>query len=61
MAEVYTHSSACTMVSSFRKDQALTAIIERIEASGDSADQMVQKIVAKESVPYTIAQQIIDT
>ncbi len=49
------------MVSSFRKDQALTAIIERIEASGDSADQMVQKIVAKESVPYTIAQQIIDT
>ncbi|HYA42024.1 MAG TPA: methylmalonyl Co-A mutase-associated GTPase MeaB [Syntrophobacteraceae bacterium] len=42
------------------KDQALSAIIERIEASGDSVDQMVQKIVDRESDPYTIVQQIID-
>jgi LAO/AO transport system kinase len=42
------------------KDQALRMLIERIEAHGDYLDEMVRKIVEKESDPYTIAQQIID-
>ena len=42
------------------KDQALRVLLERIEAHGDSFDEMIQKIVDKESDPYTIAQQIID-
>ncbi len=41
------------------RDQALRTILERIEAHGDSLDEMVQKIVDKESDPYTIVQQII--
>ena len=42
------------------KDQAFRAILERVEGRGDSLDEMVQKIVDKESDPYTIVQQIID-
>jgi LAO/AO transport system kinase len=42
------------------RDQAFRILLERIEAHGDSFDEMVQRIVDKESDPYTIAQQIID-
>ncbi len=42
------------------RDQAFRTILERIEGRGDSLDEMVQKIVDKESDPYTIVQQIID-
>ncbi len=42
------------------KDQAFKTILERVEGRGDSLDEMVQKIVDKESDPYTIVQQIID-
>jgi len=42
------------------KDQAFRTILERVEGRGDSLDEMVQKIVGKESDPYTIVQQIID-
>jgi LAO/AO transport system kinase len=42
------------------KDQAFRAIVERVEARGESIDAMVKKIVDKESDPYTIVQQIID-
>ncbi len=41
------------------KDQAFRTILERIEAHGDSLDDMVQKIVDKKSDPYTIVQQVI--
>jgi LAO/AO transport system kinase len=42
------------------KDEAFRTIIERIEAHGNSVDEMVQRIVAKESDPYTIVRQIIE-
>jgi LAO/AO transport system kinase len=42
------------------KDQAFRTIVERIESHGDSLDEMVKKIVDKESDPYTIVQQIIE-
>ncbi|MGO9017864.1 MAG: methylmalonyl Co-A mutase-associated GTPase MeaB [Syntrophobacteraceae bacterium] len=42
------------------KDQAFRTILERVQGRGDSLDEMVQKIVDKESDPYTIVQQIID-
>src|SRR5208283_4215053 len=41
------------------KDQAFRTILDRIESRGDSIDEMVQKIVDKESDPYTIVQEII--
>ncbi len=41
------------------KDQAFRTILDRIENRGDSVDEMVRKIVDKESDPYTIAQEII--
>jgi LAO/AO transport system kinase len=43
------------------KDQALRVLLERIEANGTSLDEMVRKIVDKESDPYTLAQQIVDS
>ncbi len=42
------------------KDQAFRTILERVETRGDSLDEFVQKMVDKESDPYTIVQQIID-
>jgi LAO/AO transport system kinase len=42
------------------RDQAFKTILRRIEDSADSMDEMVRKIVSKESDPYTIVQQIID-
>jgi LAO/AO transport system kinase len=42
------------------KDQAFRTILERIKGHGGSLDEMVQKIVDKESDPYTIVQEIID-
>ena len=41
------------------RDQVIKTILERIENRGDSLDDMVQKIVNKESDPYTIVQEII--
>jgi LAO/AO transport system kinase len=41
------------------RDQAFKTILKRIEECGDSMDEMVRKIVDKESDPYTIVQQII--
>ncbi len=42
------------------KDQAFRTILERVEGRGDSLDEIVRKIVDKESDPYTIVQHIID-
>ncbi len=42
------------------KDEAFRTIIERIEAHGNFVDEMVQRIVDKESDPYTIVRQIIE-
>ncbi len=42
------------------RDQAFKTILERIAGRGGSLDEMVQKIVDKQSDPYTIVQQIID-
>ncbi|SPF49055.1 methylmalonyl-CoA mutase accessory protein [Syntrophobacter sp. SbD1] len=42
------------------RDEALKTILERIEGHGDSLDEMVQKVVDKESDPYTMVQQILD-
>jgi LAO/AO transport system kinase len=42
------------------RDQAFKSILGRIAGRGDSLDEMVQKIVDKQSDPYTIVQQIID-
>jgi GTPase len=42
------------------RDEALKTILERIEGHGDSLDEMVQKVVDKESDPYTLVQQILD-
>jgi LAO/AO transport system kinase len=47
-------------LTSILRDQAFKAIMRRIEGGADSMDEMVRKIVSKESDPYTIAQQIID-
>jgi LAO/AO transport system kinase len=41
------------------RDQALKAILERIEARGDSIEKMVQKVVERHSDPYTLVNQII--
>ncbi len=41
------------------KDQAFKTILERVEGRGDSIDEMVRKIVDKESDPYTLVEQII--
>jgi LAO/AO transport system kinase len=42
------------------KDQAFRTILKRVEGRGDSLDEMVRKIVDKESDPYTIVNRIID-
>jgi len=42
------------------RDQAFKTILGRIARRGDSLDEMVHRIVDKESDPYTIVQQIID-
>ena len=42
------------------KDQAFRTILKRVEGRGDSLDEMVRKIVDKESDPYTIVHRIID-
>ncbi len=42
------------------RDEALKTILERIEGHGDSLDEMVQKVVDKESDPYTLVQRILD-
>ncbi|MFZ2446447.1 MAG: methylmalonyl Co-A mutase-associated GTPase MeaB [Syntrophobacteraceae bacterium] len=41
------------------RDEAFRVILDRIEARGDSLDEMVQKIVEKQSDPYTLVQEII--
>ncbi|MDR3554480.1 MAG: methylmalonyl Co-A mutase-associated GTPase MeaB [Syntrophobacteraceae bacterium] len=42
------------------RDEAFRAILARIEKSGDSIDEIVRRIVARESDPYTVVQQIVD-
>jgi LAO/AO transport system kinase len=42
------------------RDEAFKTLLQRIEGRGHSLDEMVQKIVDKESDPYTVVQQIID-
>jgi LAO/AO transport system kinase len=42
------------------KDHALQVLLQRIEAHGAYLDEMIQKIVEKESDPYTVAQEILD-
>ena len=42
------------------KDQTFRTILERVTGRGDSLDEMVRKIVDKESDPYTIVNRIID-
>jgi LAO/AO transport system kinase len=42
------------------RDQAFKTILERIEGRGGSLDEIVRKIVDRESDPYTVVQQIID-
>lgn len=41
------------------KDQAFRTLLQRIEGRGDSLEEMVGKIVAKESDPYTLVQEIL--
>lgn len=42
------------------RHQVFKTIVERIEGRGGSLDEMVRKIVDRESDPYTVVQQIID-
>lgn len=42
------------------RDEAFKAVLERIEERGDSIDEMVRRIVDRESDPYTVVQQIVD-
>jgi LAO/AO transport system kinase len=42
------------------RDQALKVVLERLEQGGNSFDELVRRIVDRESDPYTIVEQIID-
>ncbi len=42
------------------KDLAFRAALERIEARGDSIDEMVRRIVDRQSDPYSVARQILE-
>ncbi len=42
------------------RDQAFKAVLERIEERGDSIDELVRRIVARELDPYTAVEQIVD-
>jgi LAO/AO transport system kinase len=42
------------------RDHAFKTLMARMEKHGDSLDDMVQKIVDKQSDPYTLIQQIVD-
>lgn len=41
------------------RDQAFRTILNRLEDQGDSLDEMVSRIVEKQSDPYTMVQEII--
>lgn len=41
------------------KDQAFRTIVARLESRGDTLDEMVEKIVEKQSDPYSLVQEII--
>ncbi len=41
------------------KDQAFRTLLDRMEARGDSLDELVEKVVDKKSDPYTLVQEII--
>jgi LAO/AO transport system kinase len=43
------------------RDNMFKAILERIEKRGSSLDEMAQKIVDKQSDPYTLVQQILES
>lgn len=42
------------------RDEAFKAVLERIEARGDSIDELVRRIVDRELDPYTAVEQIVD-
>ena len=42
------------------RDQALKVVLERLEEGGNSIDELVRRIVDRESDPYTIVEQIIN-
>jgi LAO/AO transport system kinase len=42
------------------RDEVLKTILGRMEARGDSLEEMVRKIVGRESDPYTVVRQIIE-
>ncbi|MGC8490886.1 MAG: methylmalonyl Co-A mutase-associated GTPase MeaB [Syntrophobacteraceae bacterium] len=42
------------------RDRAFKAVLEKIEQRGESIDEMVRRIVDRESDPYTVVQQIVD-
>ncbi len=41
------------------RDQAFRTILNRLEDQGDSLDEMISRIVEKQSDPYTLVQEII--
>ncbi|MGC9193879.1 MAG: methylmalonyl Co-A mutase-associated GTPase MeaB [Syntrophobacteraceae bacterium] len=43
------------------RDRALKAVLEKIEQRGDCLDDMVAKIVDRQSDPYTVVQQIVES
>ena len=42
------------------RDRALKVILEKIEQRGESLDDLVRKIVDRESDPYTMVEEIVD-
>lgn len=42
------------------RDQAFKVVLDRIAARGDSIDELVRRIVDRESDPYTVVEQIVD-
>jgi LAO/AO transport system kinase len=43
------------------RDRVLKAVLEKIEQQGDSLDDVVAKIVDRQSDPYTVVQQIVES
>jgi LAO/AO transport system kinase len=41
------------------RDEALKALLQRLEAQGVSLDTLVQKVVHKESDPYSVVQEVL--
>ncbi|MDR3568152.1 MAG: methylmalonyl Co-A mutase-associated GTPase MeaB [Syntrophobacteraceae bacterium] len=42
------------------RDQALKVVLQRLDEQGTSVDELVRRIVDRESDPYTIVEQILD-